>query len=436
MRHFTLRALILTAVLSSAAVACSDETAAESTPIAASALSRNTSPNVAPADAAQLAADNADFAVDLYKTLGKSSGFTGQNLFFSPHSISIALAMTYAGARGTTATEMASALHFTLPQEKLHNAFNALDLALASRGQDAKAADGNPFRLRVTNSIWGLNGMPFEKPFLDTIAVNYGAGIRLTEFVKAPEESRGAINGWVEKQTEERIKELLVKGSITDLTRMVLVNAVYFNAAWATPFQLEATKDGTFHGASGDVTAKFMAQTAEYAFARGEGFEAVTLPYDGQELDLVAIVPNAGTIDAFESTLDGKKLASITSSMTSGLVELQLPKFKIEGKSFSLKDSLKTLGMKAAFEDGPADFSGIVSPSVEKLHVDNVYHQAFVAVDENGTEAAAATAVVINAKSSAGPTEKTTITIDRPFLFAIKDRSTGALVFLGRVMQP
>ncbi len=391
------------------------------------------SPEVDPNVAKQLAEDNAAFAVDLYKTLAKTPDFAGQNVFFSPHSISIALAMTYAGARGTTATEMASALHFTLPQDRLHNAFNALDLQLASRGQGAKAADGNPFRLRVTNSIWGQNGYPFEKPFLDTIAVNYGAGIRLTDFIGNTEGSRGAINGWVEKETEQRIKDLLPQGALDLETRIVLVNAVYFNAAWAVPFEPSATKDGTFHAASGDVTVPFMAQEAELQFARGDGFEAVRLPYDGQQLDLVAIVPDAGTIDAFETTLDGGKLASIASSMTDGIVQLKLPKFRIEGKSFSLMETLKSLGMKAAF--GNADFSGIVAPTVDQLYIKDVFHQAFVAVDEKGTEAAAATAVVMN-RESEGPSATASITIDRPFLFAIRDRATGAFVFLGRVMKP
>lgn len=405
------------------------------TSVAASALTRNLSPDVAPADTAKIVEGNTELAVNLYKTLAKSTDFADQNIFFSPHSISIALAMTYAGARGTTESEMASGLHFTLPQGTLHNAFNALDLALSSRGQGAQAADGAPFRLRVTNAIWGLEGMPFEKAFLDTIAVNYGAGVRLVDFVKDPEGARAAINAWVEKETEERIKDLLEEGTIKDRTRMVLVNAVYFNAAWALPFKPSATKDGTFHGVSGDVTAPFMAQTTSLEFTRGDGFEAVTLPYDGHELDLVAIVPDAGTFGAFESALDGNKLASITASMTSGNVELKLPKFTIEGKGFSLKESLKALGVKTAFIDGEADFSGIVSPSVEALHIDDVVHKAFVAVDEKGTEAAAASAVVIAAPPSV-PAETAVITVDRPFLFGVRDRGTGAFVFLGRVVQP
>ncbi len=445
MRTFTIEALGLASVV--ALVACNDGTTASSsqpsspnegepasTPVATSALSRNTSPNVAASDAEALVAGDTAFAADLYKTLGTTK-FAGENLFFSPHSVSVALAMAFAGARGTTESEMAAALHFTLPQTSLHNAMNGLDLALASRGSGAKAADGAPFRLRVTNSIWGQPNMPFEQPFLDTIATNYGAGVRLTDFATDPEASRTTINAWVAKETEDRIEELLGAGSLTRKTRLVLVNAVYFNAAWANHFEPALTRPGTFHAPSGDVTADFMRQTTMFEHARGDGYDVIKLPYDGQELDLVAMVPDAGKLDAFESTLDATKLATITSNTTFGLVELQLPKFKIEGKSFGLHEALGQLGMKQAFDENAADFSGMLTPSVERLYVGDVVHQAFVAVDEKGTEAAAATAVVMAGAPSVEP-EKTVLTIDRPFVFGIRDRATGAFVFLGRVMHP
>lgn len=446
MRPLTLSALPLVALLATAACSNDSASSGSSSPtsgpsqddptsaVASSALSRNTSPNVAAADAAALVDGDTAFAVDLYKTLSTNKDFAGKNLFFSPHSISVALAMTYAGARGTTESEMAAALHYTLPQATLHNAMNGLDLALASRGANAKAADGQPFRLKVTNSLWGLPKMPFEQAFLDTIATNYGAGVRLTDFTGDPEGSRTKINSWVADQTEQKIKELLQQGSINPLTRLVLVNAVYFNAAWQNKFEATATQPGTFHGTGGDTNADFMQQTNEIEHVRGDDYDAIMLPYDGGELDMLAILPDAGKLDAFESSLDGKKLQTIASSMTTQNVQLQLPKFKIEGSSFSLRETLAQLGMKQAFDSEKADFSGMLAPSVDRLYVGDVVHKAFVSVDEKGTEAAAATAVVM--AGNAMPQKPVKLTLDRPFVFGIRDRATGAFVFLGRVATP
>jgi serpin B len=329
---------------------------------------------------------------------------------------------------------MASALHFSLPQDRLHPAFNALDLALASRGTGAKAADGEPFRLRVTNSLWGLPKMPFEQPFLDTLAESYGAGIRLTDFVGDPEGSRRTINKWVDGETEQRIPELLPKDSVNPLTRLVLVNAVYFNAAWKAPFDAAITKPGTFHGIGGDVDASFMASSGPLRHARGADYDAVALPYDGDELELVAIVPDSGKLDAVEARLDGAMLESVAASLESREVQLKLPKFEIKGTSFSLRDTLLSLGMKAAFDPGSSDLTGMLPKSVDSLYVADVIHDAFVKVDEKGTEAAAATAVLIAGRGAS--TEVVKLTIDRPFMFAVRDIATGAFVFLGRVAKP
>ena len=403
-------------------------------PMAKSLIPRSTAPSVTPSDAETLTSDNTAFAADVYKTLRSSPKFEGQNIFFSPHSISVALAMTYAGARGTTESEMASALHFSLPQDRLHSAFNALDLALASRGTGAKAADGLPFRLRVTNSLWGLPKMPFEQPFLDTIAESYGAGIRLTDFVGDPEGSRQTINKWVDGQAESRIPELLAKDAVNPLTRLVLVNAVYFNAAWKEPFEDAITKTGTFHGIGGDVDASFMASTSWLRHARGSDYDAVALPYDGNELELVAIVPDSGKLDAVEGRLDGAMLESVAASLESREVALKLPKFEIKGQSFSLRETLLALGMKSAFDPGSSDLTGMLPNSVDHLYVADVIHDAFVKVDEKGTEAAGATAVLIAGRGA--PTDVVSLTIDRPFIFGVRDIATGAFVFLGRVAKP
>jgi serpin B len=387
----------------------------------------------APADADQLALSdgNRAFALDLYRQLTASAQQSGENLFFSPLSISVALAMTYAGARGATADGMANALHFTLPQERLHPAFGWLDLQLASRGQGAQGTDGQPFRLSVSNSLWGERQASFESAFLDTLAQNYGAGIKLLDFIASPDPSRVRINDWVAQRTEQRIRDLLPAGSVSSDTRLVLVNAVYFNAAWQSQFSATATADAAFTRLDGTTaTVPLMRQTEYFSYAAGSDYQAVELPYDGGELALLVVLPAAGQFSAFEQAFDDAKFAEIQAALASRYVNLGLPRFKLEG-GFSVKTALQALGMNAAFGD-LADFSGI-SVS-EAWRISDIYHKAYVDVDERGTEAAAATAVVVGTTSV--PPEPVVFRADRPFLFAIVDRQTDTLVFLGRVVAP
>lgn len=387
----------------------------------------------APADADQLALSdgNRAFALDLYRQLTGGAQQSGENLFFSPLSISVALAMTYAGARGTTADGMANALHFTLPQERLHAAFGWLDLQLASRGQGAQGTDGQPFRLSVSNSLWGARQASFESAFLDTLAQNYGAGIKLLDFVASPDPSRVRINDWVAQRTEQRIRDLLPAGSISSDTRLVLVNAVYFNAAWESQFSAAATADAAFTRLDGTTaTVPLMRQTEYFSYAEGSGYQAVELPYDGGELSMLVVLPAVGQFSTFEQAFDDAKFAEIQAAMASRYVNLGLPRFKLEG-GFSLKTALQALGMNMAFGD-LADFSGISAG--EAWRISDVYHKAYVDVDERGTEAAAATAVVVGTTSV--PPEPVVFRADRPFLFAIVDRQTDTLVFLGRVVAP
>jgi serpin B len=386
-------------------------------------------PNVPAADASALRDGNTAFATDLYQTLRTDPKSANKNLFFSPYSISLALAMAYGGANGDTATQMAKTLHYTLPAARLHPAFDALDLALSSRGKDAKGDDGKAFRLSVTNSMWGSPQTKFASPYLDTLAENYGAGIRVTDFAADPEAARVTINKWVDTETEDRIKELLGVGTIDADTRLVLVNAIYFNAAWAAPFTPQSTQAGTFHGLAGDTAAQLMVSSGELAYAKGDGYQAVSLPYDGNELSFVAVLPDQ--FGAFESAFSSDQAKSIADGLVSTNVNLQLPKFKIEGASFSLKDALQKQGMVDAFDPAKADLSGITTS--EKLFVSDVIHQAFVSVDEAGTEAAAATAVVI-AGGAVAPEKVINLTLDHSFLFFIRDNATGAILFLGRVV--
>jgi serpin B len=388
---------------------------------------RITSPSVSEGDLDDLVSGNSAFALDLYQQLKTNGG----NLFYSPYSISLALAMTYAGARGETEEQMADALHFGLPQDRLHPAFDSLDIELAKRGEGAKGKDNEGFRLNIVNAIWGQKDYEFLTDFLDTLAEHYGAGLRILDFIEAPEESRITINDWVSEQTEGRIKDLIPQGMIDSLTRLVLTNAIYFNAAWAFPFNENATSDGFFHLLNGDeVTVPMMRQTESFGYAEGDDYQAVALPYDGNELSMVILLPAAGEFGAFESSLDFPKLQEIINNLQYQEVALTMPKFEFES-SFDLKETLSDMGMPAAFSSD-ADFSGMNGR--RNLSITDVVHKAFVSVDEAGTEAAAATAVIVGETSI--PMELVNVNIDRPFIFMIRDIETGALLFVGRILNP
>lgn len=395
--------------------------------LASSAKPRVISPDVAASDLTELVDGNSAFAFDLYQALSEQAG----NLFFSPYSISLALAMTYAGARGETEQQMAETLNFILSQEALHPAFNALDQELASRGEGAQGKDEKGFRLNIVNAIWGQKNYKFLDEFLDALAENYGAGLRLLDFINAPEDSRITINDWVSDQTEDKIKDLIPQGVIDEATRMVLTNAIYFNAAWLHPFEKEATQDGTFYLVDGtEVSVPMMSQTKSFGYAKGDGYLAVELPYDGSELFMVILLPDDGKFEAFEGSLNAEIVDSITSDLEYKQVALTMPKFEFESEC-SLADTLSAMGMPIAFS-GAADFSGMTG--TPELTIAEVLHKAFVSVDEAGTEAAAATAVVMELTAIQG--EQVEVTLDHPFVFMIRDIETGAILFVGRVMNP
>ena len=419
-------ALLAVALLAST-VACGSGVPGVGVSLAQSDKPRESSPDVPGSDLSDLANGNNDFAFDLYRRLSAEDG----NLFYSPYSISLALAMTYAGARGDTEQEMAETLRFLLPQGRLNPAFNALDQELASRGEGAEGKDGEGFRLNIVNAIWGQRDYAFLDEFLDVLAVNYGAGLRLLDFIDAPEESRVTINDWVSEQTEGRIEDLIPQGVIDALTRLVLTNAIYFNAAWEHPFGEDDTHDGDFNLlGGGKVTAPFMRQTEGFGYIDGDGFVAVELPYDGGELSMVVLLPDAGRFEAFEDALDADGVAAIIDDLEHREVALRMPKFEFESE-FSLARTLAAMGMPIAFSTS-ADFSGMTGN--RELSIGDVIHKAFVAVDEAGTEAAAATAVVM--KLTAAPEEPVEVTVDRPFIFLIRDIETDSTLFVGRVLNP
>jgi serpin B len=402
----------------------------ESSQVLQSDKQRITSPVASQSDLAALVEGNNTFALNLYQTLKN-----GGNLFFSPYSISIALAMTYAGARGSTEQQMADTLHFTLPQDNLPPVFNSLDLELSQRGLGAKGKDDKGFRLNVVNAIWGQKDYTFLQSFLDTLAENYGAGLRLLDFKNAPEPSRITINDWVSDQTEGRIKDLVPQGAINPLTRLVLTNAIYFNAAWQDAFEKANTRDDTFYLVDGnETTVPMMHQTEHFNYTEGNDYQAVELPYDGRELSMLVLLPKSGQFAAFENSLDAEEVAGIVQNLGNKKVALTMPKFEFTS-DFSLKNRLSEMGMPLAFS-GDADFSGM--DGKRDLSISDVIHKAFISVDETGTEAAAATAVIVGATAMppGEPEQIIYMTVDRPFIFLIRDIQTGTILFVGRVMNP
>jgi serine protease inhibitor len=394
--------------------------------IAKSDLQRVTAPDTPPDDIQTLVENNNTFAFDLYHSLQTQD----DNLIYSPYSISLALAMTYAGAGGETESQMAQTLHF-LPQEQLHPAFNALDLQLAKRGK-AQSEDETPLQLNIANAVWAEQTYPFLQGFLDTIALNYGAGIRLADFINQYEAVRKEINDWVSDQTEDKIKDLIPEGVLDSDTRMALVNAIYFKADWLHPFEADSTQDAPFHLLdSAEVAVPMMNQDTFIPYAKGDGWQAIELAYQGETAAMDIIVPDEGRFEEVDSSLDYQTASAVLSNLTPTSVTLALPKFRFESE-FGLADQLKALGMPNAFDPDKADFSGMSERN--DLYISAVIHKAFVAVDEKGTEAAAATAVIVGVTSA--PMFDVTLTIDRPFIFLIRDIPTGQILFVGRVLNP
>jgi serpin B len=344
--------------------------------------------------------------------------------------------MVYAGARGTTEIQMREVLRYILDQERLHPAFNALDLELMSRNLPESPHGQDPVELFLANAFWGQIDYPFLPSFLDLLAVNYGSGIEALDFRADPEGSRETINTWVENKTRDRIQDLLPEGSISPVTVAVLVNALYFKAPWARTFMEEATEEGDFFLLDGGTSSvPMMRQIEAFAFFVGENYQALELPFRNGEdqtegLSMVFILPALSQFTAFESRLNADLLADILNGLERAWVDITLPKFSFE-YSQALREIFVSLGMIEPFT-GDADFSGIVARG--GIFIDNAYHKTFIAVDEMGAEAAAATAVVVN-ETSVPPLDHI-FKADRPFLFLIRDQITGTILFFGRVVNP
>ena len=382
-----------------------------------------------PAQASTAAAAINAFGMDLLRAT--SGAGQVKNVVISPASIALALAMARLGARGTTADQMDAVLHGLVAAGQT-GPLDALDQALASRTGTFKDAQGDDHQvvLRIANAPFGQRDLAIEPAYLDALARGFGTGLRVVDYKADPEAARALINGWVADQTEQRIKELLQQGNVTAATRLVLVNAIYLKAAWLTAFDADATRPAAFTLAGGaQLQVPTMSSTTSLRYAAGSGWQAVELPYIGDQLAMTIIVPD--DLAAFTASLSADGFVAVVSALASRPVSLTMPKF-----SFATREDLATilaeLGMPLAFSPA-ADFSGITKE--EQLTITRVIHEANIEVDEKGTEAAAATAVVMGDVSGPGG-EPVVVHVDRPFLFAIRDLQTGAVVFLGQVLDP
>lgn len=375
------------------------------------------------ADISELASGNNEFAVDLYRKLGSREG----NLFFSPYSISTALGMTYAGARGQTAEQMRQTLNFTIPDQSLPKAFAGLE------NQMERNRKTGGYELSVANSLWGQKGFSFLDEFMETLDKYYGAGLRVTDFRGDTEGSRRKINAWVEKKTNNRIEDLLAPGVLKPTTRLVLCNAIYFKGDWAEQFDKGKTKDQSFHHADGsESTVPMMHNKIKCLHVRGKQFQAIQLPYKGEDVSMLVLLPNQRDgLTGLEENLSPELLQKTVRDMRKREVRVQMPRFKMTSE-FSLADTLSVMGMPAAFSAESANFSGMTGS--RDLYIGAVVHKAFVEVNEEGTEAAAATAVVMMLRSMPAPTPL--FRADHPFVFILRDNATGSILFMGRVSQP
>ncbi|MGD0921440.1 MAG: serpin family protein [Terriglobia bacterium] len=375
-------------------------------------------------DLAAVVRGNGAFALDLYSRLSSCSG----NLFFSPFSISAAVAMTYGGAQGATAEEMAAALHFPFGQERLHPAFANLLNQIKGKSRGVE--------LSLANGLWAQRGYEFRESFKDLVKTHYGAELSELDFSTATEEARRTINDWVERQTAGKIRDLIGPGALGPLTRLVLANAIYFKGDWASPFQKERTKDAPFTVTPKQkVTVPMMCQSEEYGYLETDGFQALGLAYEGWDLTMAVFLPRkVDGLPELEKSLTPRKLRTWLAGLRPRVVTAYFPRFRATS-AFTLNGVLAEMGMRLAFEESAADFSGMTS--WERLYLSLVLHKAYVDVDEKGTEAAAATAVL--ATGAAFRPLEVPIPVfraDHPFLFLVVDHRSGSILFLGRVTNP
>ena len=364
---------------------------------------------------------NSKFALELYRELIKTEK---GNLFFSPYSISTALAMVYAGARGETAKEMAKTCRFTMNEKELHETFSILRKKIQSNRKSC--------RLSVANSLWAQKGYCFWNSYFAMLSRYYEAGVKTVDFKNDLEDSRKTINEWVSKKTEEKIKELFQKGILNKMVRLVLVNAIYFKGTWRVGFDAKKTKKAPFHLNDGkEINVPTMYVKDNFKYAENKVLQALELPYSGNKMSLLVLLPRNPKMWKFvESKMNLRNIKDTFKHIKMKKVAVYLPKFKMSC-GFSLGKILKKMGMRLAFSMG-ADFSGMTGR--KDLAISKVIHKSFVKINESGTEAAATTGVTMFRKSA--PAKPTVFRVDRPFIFIIYDRESKSILFMGRVMNP
>jgi serpin B len=376
-------------------------------------------------DRLALVKGNTQFAFDLYAQLRQTEG----NVVYSPYSISTALAMTRAGARGKTAEEMDKVLHFDLSQEQLHPAAGALvrDLTAAPKGKERN------YQLYVANALWGQENYGFLNEFLTLTRKQYDADLTEVDFINAREEARKTINSAVEKQTQDKVKDLLKEPHLTPRTRLVLTNAVYFKAEWETKFDRGSTAERPFQlTAERRVKVPTMFQAARTGYLDSDTFQLVELPYAGKDLSMLVLLPKkVDGLAEVEKTLTADKLTEWQGKLRETRLSVFLPKFKVTS-DFELAKVLKAMGMKQAFDEQKADFTGMYKGS-ERLYIQEVVHKTFTDVNEEGTEAAGATAVILG---PGAPAPDVNFHADHPFVFLVRENRSGSVLFVGRVVDP
>lgn len=399
----------------------------EQTPLSADSdgKKRDLSPQVEPAELTELVQSNNEFALALYQQFAARPG----SFLISPLSASAVLSMASAGAKSETERQMRDTLHFKLPAERHHKAFNLLDLTFLNAQRENQLT-----QTTLVNSIWTLEGYPVKQSFLDSMIVNYGSELTALDFGSKPDESAATINRWVAEKTGGRIKDLIDPANLNETTKALLVNAIHFIGKWQSNFDTAKTAPDWFTPWDKErIRVPMMRQEHAFSYVQSKSYEAVELFYSGGQTSMVLIMPpDRESFRRLEQSLELSILENVLGKMETKYIDLVMPTWKAESVSFNLKEDLQNLGMRDAFDPQLADFTGI--SSVPELHISEIVQKTFIDVDEYGTEAAASTGITLTRYGT--PDEVVAVHFNRPFLYLIRDIPTQSILFIGRLVEP